>query len=68
MLKFLKQVGDYAKETVQAGYMELSGAAKDADCEIVEGRISTKLGCCNLFDPESGAQEFRCGTCEFVGG
>lgn len=49
-----------------AGYMELDGARKDADCNTVDvpGGVSSKLGCCNLFDPQQGAQMFRCGTCE----
>ena len=68
MIQGTEKLAETKVSQSHAGYMELSGAAKDADCEIVEGRISTKLGCCNLFDPESGAQEFRCGTCEFVGG
>jgi len=51
-----------------AGYMELQGAQKDADCKVVEvqGGISSKLGCCNNFDPQDGAQVFSCGTCDFV--
>lgn len=52
----------------QAGYMELSGARKDAQCEIVRvpGGVSSQKGCCNLFDPDSGASQFRCGTCEHI--
>jgi hypothetical protein len=48
-----------------AGYMELAGARKDADCEIVQvnGGVSKELGCCNLFKPETGTQKFSCGTC-----
>jgi len=52
-----------------AGYMELQGAQKDADCEIVEvdGGISSKRGCCNLFWPkDEQVKVFSCGTCEFV--
>ncbi len=53
-----------------AGYMELNGATKDADCEIVEvkGGVSRKLGCCDLFWPENEetTKVFSCGTCEFV--
>jgi len=52
-----------------AGYMELAGAQKDAECEIVEvnGGVSSKLGCCDLFWPENEqAKVFSCGTCEFV--
>ena len=52
----------------QAGYMELKGAKKDSGCEVVDvsGGVSSKLGCCNLFDPKSGAQLFSCGTCEHM--
>ena len=52
----------------QAGYMELDGAKKDRDCEVVRvsGGVSSQLGCCNLFDPEPGVKQFRCGTCEHV--
>lgn len=54
-----------------AGYMELRGAVKDAGCALVnvEGGVSKALGCCNLFEPESeDADEFRCGTCEYLRG
>jgi hypothetical protein len=52
----------------EADYMELSGAKKDADClkVSVEGGVSKQLGCCNEFAPKDGAQEFRCGTCEYL--
>jgi len=53
----------------QAGYMELDGATKDADCERVDvhGGVSKQLGCCNLFEHEdSRPKQFRCGTCEYV--
>lgn len=53
----------------KAGYMELRGAQKDADCRKVEvdGGVSTELGCCNLFEPENDkVQEFRCGQCEYA--
>ncbi len=51
-----------------AGYMELEGAEKDADCATVEvdGGVSSDLGCCNLFDPQEGTDTFSCGTCEYV--
>jgi hypothetical protein len=52
-----------------AGYMELTGAQKDGDCEIVEvdGGISRDRACCNLFWPSSEqTTKFSCGTCEFV--
>lgn len=51
-----------------AGYMELRGAEKDADCKKVEvdGGVSKRLGCCNYFEPEKrSVQEFRCGMCEY---
>ena len=52
----------------QAGYMELEGAQKDADCSKVEieGGVSSALGCCNEYQPQEGSQEFRFGTCTFV--
>jgi hypothetical protein len=51
-----------------AGYMELNGAKKDADCEIVkvDGGISQYRGCCNLYSPFKGALKFDCGHCEYV--
>jgi hypothetical protein len=55
--------------SAKAGYMELSGAKKDGGCRKVEvaGGVSKKLGCCNLFAPESAKTcEFRCGTCEYL--
>lgn len=52
----------------QAGYMELQGAQKDADCSKVQvdGGVSSELGCCNEFQPNDGAQEFECGQCQFL--
>lgn len=51
-----------------AGYMELEGAEKDADCRKVEvpDGISSELGFCNLFKPNPGADAFKCGNCEYV--
>lgn len=51
-----------------AGYMELLGAEKDADCQIVEvkGGISKQLGCCNHFEPKPEVKQFRCGNCEYL--
>jgi hypothetical protein len=52
-----------------AGYMELAGAQKDGECEIVEveGGVSSKLGCCDLFWPKDDQTKvFSCGTCQFV--
>ena len=53
----------------EAGYMELQGAHKDADCRKVkvDGGVSKQLGCCNEFQPESkSVQQFRCGNCEYL--
>lgn len=53
----------------EAGYMELSGAQKDADCRkvLVDGGVSRELGCCNEFQPQSEqTQHFDCGDCEYV--
>lgn len=64
----IEALGDERLSAKSAGYMELSGAKKDADClkVVVEGGISTKLGCCNEFEPEDEAvQQFRCGQCEY---
>lgn len=52
-----------------AGYTELRGAQKDAICALVDvtDGVSSKLGCCNLFDPESDdTDRFSCGTCEYL--
>lgn len=51
-----------------AGYMELDGANKAGDCGKVRvpGGVSKKLGCCNEFNPQKGADEFRCGECTHV--
>jgi len=49
--------------------MELLGAKKDADCQIVavSGGVSSDLGCCNFFQLRPGAaKKFSCGTCRFV--
>lgn len=55
----------------EADYMELTGAKKDGDCEIVDvkGGVSKQRGCCNEFKPENHyTSQFRCGTCRFVTG
>ncbi len=52
----------------QAGYMELAGAVKDADCSkvFVPDGISSDLGCCNEFSPEAkDTKSFRCGDCKY---
>jgi hypothetical protein len=56
--------------SVAAGYMELQGAVKDGGCEIVavDGGVSKRLGCCNLFKPKPRADEFRCGECKYITG
>lgn len=55
-------------DSESAGYMELDGATKDADCSKVqvEGGVSSDLGCCNEFQPQEGAQEFKCGMCTYL--
>jgi rubrerythrin len=55
-------------DAAAAGYVELDGATKDADCSIVAiaGGVSKELGCCNLFKGVDGADEFKCGECKFV--
>jgi hypothetical protein len=59
---------DARLSAAQAGYMELHGAAKDANCRKVEvkGGISSELGCCDEFEPEAtDTKQFRCGDCEY---
>jgi hypothetical protein len=60
---------DERKSASEAGYMELAGAKKSADCEEVDvpGGVSSELGCCNLFEPRfRDAKHFKCGECEYV--
>ena len=55
--------------SAKAGYMELRGARKDANCRKVEvaGGVSKQLGCCNYFQPKKDSvQQFDCGNCEYV--
>ncbi len=55
----------------EAGYLELPGATKDADCSVVEveGGVSSERGCCNAFRWKSGDVEyFRCGECKYLAG
>ncbi|MGH9467911.1 MAG: hypothetical protein ACRD1Y_11210 [Terriglobales bacterium] len=58
--------GDERVSAATAGYTELGGAHKNGDCNLVTvlGGISAARGCCNLFAPESGAQQFCCGECD----
>lgn len=52
----------------KAGYVELPGAVKDGDCNVVQvsGGISKQKGCCNNFALGKGApKEFKCGSCKF---
>lgn len=54
-----------------AGYMELDGAQKSGDCDLVQvdGGVSGEKGCCNLYSPVEGASEFECAQCtHFTGG
>lgn len=64
--------GKAARESADhAGYMELEGAVKDADCQrvMVAGGVSRELGCCNDFKPQGKTTKlFRCGACRFVVG
>lgn len=60
------QAGDTRATPEEAGYMELDGAQKDADCSLVSGGVSSARGCCNLFDPVQAADGFRCGACTKV--
>ena len=62
------EMGSGKTSAEEAGYMELEGAQKDADCQIVDvpDGVSSQLGCCNLFDPQQGTQVFSCGTCNYV--
>ena len=53
----------------EAGYLELPGAVKDADCEVVEvdGGVSSERGCCNSFGWKSrNVQGFKCGECKYL--
>jgi hypothetical protein len=52
----------------EAGYVELDGAQKDADCTLVSGGVSSDKGCCNLWNSVQGAQIFSCGTCTKIKG
>src|SRR5258708_5014706 len=55
----------------EAGYLELPGAVKDADCEVVEvdGGVSSDRGCCNSFGWKSpNVQRFACGECKYLEG
>ena len=52
----------------KAGYMELVGAKKDADCRKVNvsGGVSLERACCDHFQPESRyTTKFSCGTCSY---
>lgn len=65
----IRRAADTRLSAEQAGYMELSGAKKDADCHKVKvaGGVSTHRGCCNKFEPEKRTCDgFRCGNCEYV--
>ncbi|HVA64312.1 MAG TPA: hypothetical protein VNF74_11355 [Terriglobales bacterium] len=63
------QDGDRVSEQT-AGYMELEGAQKSGECNLVEveGGVSGERGCCNLFAPQPEADEFACGNCQHFSG
>ncbi len=49
--------------------MELEGAEKDSDCEIVkvEGGISSELGCCNNYERQAKfTNAFKCAVCKYL--
>lgn len=55
----------------EAGYLELPGATKDADCSVVEvdGGVYSERGCCNSFGWKTEDVEyFRCGECKYLAG
>lgn len=57
------------ESAASAEYMELKGAVKDSDCKKVKvaGGVSSRLACCDRFEPENDAVgQFRCGTCEYL--
>jgi hypothetical protein len=59
---------DHRVSAESVDYMELDGAQKSADCihVRVKGGVSSKLGCCNDFNPKKGVKLFSCGTCTMV--
>ena len=61
-------MSDNRMDAKSAGYMELQGARKDADCKkvAVPGGVSEHLGCCNEYRPVPKARYFECGLCEYV--
>lgn len=67
--KPVPKADSYKESGARAGYMELVGAVKDADCSKVEvpGGVASNRGCCNLFEPESkDTMIFSCGTCHHL--
>jgi hypothetical protein len=64
-------VNEHRISAQEAGYLELPGAVKDADCEVVEvdGGVSSERGCCNSFGWKSrNVQGFKCGECKYLAG
>jgi hypothetical protein len=62
-------VNEHRISAQQAGYLELPGAVKDADCEVVEvdGGVSSERGCCNSFGWKSrNVHGFKCGECKYL--
>lgn len=51
-----------------AGYEELDGAVKDADCKVVKVKdgISNDKGCCCLWKRKGQPEYFQCGTCIYT--
>jgi hypothetical protein len=64
-------VNEHRISAQEAGYLELPGAVKDADCEVVEvdGGVSSERGCCNSFGWKSqNVERFACGECKYLEG
>lgn len=64
----VKGLGNQRMSAEQAGYMELEGAEKTAECEkvAVKGGVSRDLGCCNEYQPVLASKRFMCGMCEYL--
>jgi hypothetical protein len=62
------QAGDGRTDGESAGYVELPGAKKDADCTSVnvQGGISSAGGRCEQFQAAPDAQGFSCGSCTMI--
>lgn len=65
----VRGAADARESADHAGYVELAGAVKDADCQrvFVAGGVSRERGCCNDFKAQGkDVTAFKCGTCRFV--